>query len=105
MRRAAGQASLESTVGLVCGLLLLMATVKVFFWFAERLLRRQIYYEATRGCAGAQGINRVVDGPIWNDPVAVANPNNPNDPARFRMFSAMPLSGPIVVPNNCQQPP
>ncbi len=99
--RKTGQASLESTVGLVCGLLLLMASVKVFFWFAEHLLRRQLYYEATRGCAGAQRMNQVPQGPIWNDPVAVANLNNPNDPARLKIFGPMPPPPPIVIPNNC----
>ena len=62
-----GQASLESTVAMVFGLLLLLAFMNVFFHFGERQVRRQLYYECTRGLAGRQRpMDAIHEGPIWD---------------------------------------
>ncbi len=85
-KRRSGQASLETTVAVFCGLLLLLATMKVFFWFAERLLRRQQYYENTRGPAGRQGMASALAGKVfWDDPTGF-NHDDPNDPRRLRIL-------------------
>lgn len=47
-----GQASLEMTVALVGALLLLFGAFRVCLWVAERLVRRQTSYEATRLSGG-----------------------------------------------------
>ncbi len=84
--RRCGQASLESTVAIFCSLLLLLATMKVFFWFAERIVRRQQYYENTRGDAGRQtSIAAQNNGPIWNDPNAFDR-NDMNSTRRLRIL-------------------
>ncbi len=92
-----GQAALESTVALVLGLMLILATAKVFFWLGARLVARQIYYECSRGPAGRQ---RPADArfgsPIWGgEPINVGanagnydangdgTPNNPGNPQGF----------------------
>ena len=53
-------------VALLGMLLLLFASVKVFVWMNERVVRRQMAYEATRVNAGAGTPNQVSD--IWTDP-------------------------------------
>ena len=51
------QASLEMTVALFGAILLLLATLKVFLWVNERIIRRQQNYETTR-----------VGGGQWTEP-------------------------------------
>ena len=48
-----GQASLEMTVALIGALLLLFGSLKVFLWVNERLVSRQMSYEATRVAAAS----------------------------------------------------
>ena len=50
--RKRGQASLEMTMAILGLLLLVLASVKVFWWLSVRLISRQKYYECTRGLAG-----------------------------------------------------
>jgi hypothetical protein len=48
-----GQASLEMTVALIGALLLLFGSLKVYLWVNERLVSRQMSYEATRVAAAS----------------------------------------------------
>ena len=43
-----GQASLEMTVALIGALILLFGSLKVFLWINQRIIQRQVSYEATR---------------------------------------------------------
>ncbi|MFH0876840.1 MAG: hypothetical protein V1863_01270 [Candidatus Omnitrophota bacterium] len=43
-----GQSSLELTAALVVIFILLIASVKIFTWLNERIVVRQVRYEATR---------------------------------------------------------
>jgi hypothetical protein len=52
-QRRAGQASLEMTLAMLGALLLLLASAKVYLWINERLVTRQLAYEATRVAAGS----------------------------------------------------
>ena len=58
-----GQASLEMTVALMGAILLLLGSLKVFLWTAERLITRQQNYEATRVEAGSSE-----PGQGWEEP-------------------------------------
>lgn len=49
------QAALETTLALICVMVLLFGTLKVFFWFTERIVRRQEDFEAGRVQAGSIG--------------------------------------------------
>jgi hypothetical protein len=44
----AGQTTLELTAALIVMMLLLAGSVKIFMWLNERLIKRQVDYEATR---------------------------------------------------------
>ena len=48
-----GQASLEMTLAMIGALLLLFGSLKVYLWINERLVSRQLAYEATRVAAGS----------------------------------------------------
>jgi len=54
LSRREGQATLETSLAVVCALLMLLASAKVFFWFSHRLIWRQRYFECSRGEAGQQ---------------------------------------------------
>lgn len=60
------QASLETTVALLGAILLLFASLKVFLWISERLIRRQQYYNCTRAMSGREPV-------LWNDQADPAN--------------------------------
>ena len=49
------QVSLETTLAFIGIIILLFATVRVFIWFTDRLVRRQEDYEASRVDAGSIG--------------------------------------------------
>lgn len=86
INKPAGQASLETTLAVFCGTLLLIGTMKVFFWFAERFVRRQAYFENSRGDAGRQSMSDALSGRvIWTDPTRF-NKSDPNDPRRLRIL-------------------
>ena len=59
-----GQASLEMTLALIGALLLLFGSLKVFLWVNERMVSRQLSYEATRTAAG----NHASPGTAWVEP-------------------------------------
>lgn len=61
--RCLGQASLELSAALIIVMLLLVATVKMFVWFNERMMLRQRDYEATRITAGQapQDASQILD--------------------------------------------
>ena len=63
--RAIGQASLEMTLALTCGLLLLFGSMKIFLWMSERLVNREQAYERTR--VGAASIRRLPRTPPLQD--------------------------------------
>jgi len=85
VRRDSGQASLESAVAISLSLLLLFATAIVFLWFGERLIRRQQYFECSRGAAGRQLPSEAYWGsPIWN--VATDNCTPPNLSKRLKIL-------------------
>lgn len=50
-----GQASVEMTLGLIGALFLLLGSFKVFLWMNERLVMRQMQYEASRNAAASRG--------------------------------------------------
>ncbi len=58
-----GQSSLEMTVAIAGLVLLLLGSVKIFAWLAERIVSRQQSYEATRQAAGNGD-----PGKAWNEP-------------------------------------
>ncbi len=76
-----GQASLEMTVALFGGLLLLLGSFKIFLWSSERIIRRQQYYDCTRSAAGG-----ATPG-VWSDPASQIP---------LRIFEDRPIS-----PNPC----
>ena len=59
-----GQASLEMTVAMIGALILLFGSFKVFLWINERIIGRQMSYEATRQAAGTHGS----PGIAWVEP-------------------------------------
>ncbi len=76
-----GQASLEMTVALFGGLLLLLGSFKIFLWASERIIRRQQYYDCTRSAAGG-----ATPG-VWSDPASAI---------QLHIFEDQPVS-----PNPC----
>ena len=58
-----GQATLEMMVSFVCAFLLLLVSIKLFLWFAERFVTRQKNYEATRVEAATTTV-----GSKWEEP-------------------------------------
>lgn len=58
-RKIRAQVSLETTLALICVIVLLFGSIKIFVWFTERIARRQEDYAAQRIDAGRID----VDGP------------------------------------------
>lgn len=52
MKKMAGQSTLELTVALILVSMLMLASVKIFLWFSERMVLRQELYEVNRVAAG-----------------------------------------------------
>ena len=48
-----GQATLELSVALIVVMILLVAIVRTFVWFNEKIVKRQAGYESTRVAAGS----------------------------------------------------
>ena len=65
--KRAGQASIESAIALIGALLLLLGSVKVFFWITTRLIRRQQYYQCTRVEAGSDAAPGAWDDRATNE--------------------------------------
>ena len=59
--RHGGQASIEMAVAWMAAVLLLFGSLKVFLWINQRLVSRQLAYEADRGAAGGNQPG------IWNN--------------------------------------
>lgn len=55
------QVSLELALVLICVFLLLLGSLKVFFWVNERLVKRQRDFETSRVSAGSSGSEVLVD--------------------------------------------
>ncbi len=53
LRQGSGQATLELSVALIVVMILLVAIVRTFVWFNEKLVKRQAGYESTRVAAGS----------------------------------------------------
>jgi len=53
LRQSSGQATLELSVALIVVMILLVAIVRTFVWFNEKLVKRQAGYESTRVAAGS----------------------------------------------------
>jgi hypothetical protein len=49
-----GQSTLELAAALIVVVLFLMASLKIFLWLNDRMVRRQVAYENTRIAAGSQ---------------------------------------------------
>ena len=47
------QAALETTLALICVIVLLFGALKIFFWLTERVVRRQEDFESGRVQAGS----------------------------------------------------
>lgn len=75
MRRPGrGQASLEMAFALFGAMMLFLATVKIFYWFAARVVQRQRYYECTRKIATSKTWAKTTSratvrniAPVWNN--------------------------------------
>ncbi len=52
------QTSLETTLALICVLILLFGSIKIFIWFTSRIVHRQEDYELGRAAAGMIGEDR-----------------------------------------------
>ncbi|MFC1708480.1 hypothetical protein ACFL2J_00270 [Candidatus Omnitrophota bacterium] len=52
-RKAKAQASLETTLALICVMILLVAVLKLFFWLTESMIVRQKDFESSRVSAGS----------------------------------------------------
>ena len=52
IKKMNGQSTLELTVALILVSMLVLASVKMFLWFSDRMVLRQERYEANRVAAG-----------------------------------------------------
>lgn len=62
--RRRGQASLEMAVAMFGAILLLLGSIKIFVWMAQRLVARQQSYDSTRKAAASDA----APGQRWNEP-------------------------------------
>ena len=62
-RLRSGQATLEMAVAMILALFLLLGTIRLMLWFAERFVVRQKNYEATRAEASLDKL-----GEPWTEP-------------------------------------
>ena len=51
--RLRAQASIETTLALICLSIILMGSFKVYLWLSDRMARQQENYEASRVAAGS----------------------------------------------------